>query len=58
VIQNDVRPPRVVEPAIAWALPHRRSLRMLPMTAAGAGLGCALLPVLFAMLMAMAMASG
>ncbi|MFF5477026.1 hypothetical protein ACFY5C_06750 [Streptomyces sp. NPDC012935] len=44
--------------AIAWALPHRRSLRMLRMTAAGAGLGCALLPVLFAVLMAMAMTSG
>ncbi|MFE5920841.1 hypothetical protein [Streptomyces sp. NPDC056468] len=44
--------------AIAWALPHRRSLRTLRMAAAGAGLGCALLPVLFAVLMAMAMASG
>ncbi|MGW6732173.1 hypothetical protein [Streptomyces sp. NPDC055013] len=44
--------------AIAWALPHRRSLRVLRMTAAGAGLGCALLPVLFAALTAMAMASG
>ncbi|MEU8990972.1 hypothetical protein AB0C98_31990 [Streptomyces sp. NPDC048558] len=44
--------------AIAWALPHRRSLRMLRTTAAGAGLGCAFLPVLFAMLMAVAMTSG
>ncbi|WP_369272215.1 hypothetical protein AB5J55_21410 [Streptomyces sp. R11] len=44
--------------AIAGAVPHRRSPRMLRMTAAGAGLGCAILPVLFAVLMAMAMASG
>lgn len=44
--------------AIARALPHRRSLPTLSRAAAGAGLGCALLPLLFAVLMAMAMAAG
>ncbi|WP_157852740.1 hypothetical protein RFN58_22105 [Streptomyces iakyrus] len=44
--------------ALAWVLPHRRSLRGLRITAAGTGLGCALLPVMFAVLLGAAMASG
>ncbi|NUS40034.1 MAG: hypothetical protein HOP97_00180 [Terrabacter sp.] len=39
--------------ATAWALPHRRSARMLRVTAAVAGLACAILPVLFLLWMAM-----
>lgn len=33
--------------ALAWVLPHRRSVRMLRVTAAAAGLVCAILPLLF-----------
>ncbi|TXS41514.1 hypothetical protein EAO75_43050 [Streptomyces sp. uw30] len=44
--------------ALAWALPHRRSLRPARVTAAVAGLVCAVLPLLLVMLMAMVMASG
>lgn len=40
---------------IAWVLPHRRSMRGLRMATAGTGLGCALLPVLFALLLGAAM---
>ncbi|PWI16730.1 hypothetical protein DI272_23120 [Streptomyces sp. Act143] len=36
--------------AFAWALPHRRALRPTRMTAAGAGLVLALLPMLWLML--------
>ncbi|MFE9020310.1 hypothetical protein ACFYNL_17365 [Streptomyces sp. NPDC007808] len=43
---------------VAWALPHRRSARMLRTTAACAGVVCAVLPLLLLMLMAMAMAAG
>ncbi|MGI5376779.1 hypothetical protein ACQEV2_21540 [Streptomyces sp. CA-251387] len=39
--------------ALAWALPHRRSARMLRVTAAVAGLLCALLPLLFLVWMVM-----
>ncbi|GAP47881.1 hypothetical protein [Streptomyces azureus] len=42
---------------LAWVLPHRRSLRGLRIVAAGTGLGCALLPVLFAVLLGLAVAS-
>ncbi len=35
--------------AFAWLLPHRRALRTSRMLAAGAGLGLALLPVLWLM---------
>ncbi|MFF7359086.1 MULTISPECIES: hypothetical protein [Streptomyces] len=35
--------------AFSWALPHRRSLRTPRFLAAGAGLGCVLLPMLFAL---------
>ncbi|MFD5336319.1 hypothetical protein [Streptomyces hawaiiensis] len=42
---------------LAWVLPHRRSLRGLRIAAAGTGLGCALLPVMFAVLLGVAMAS-
>lgn len=41
----------------AWALPHRRALRATRMMAAGAGLGFALLPMLWVML-AIAATSG
>ncbi|MGC0330757.1 hypothetical protein RKD23_003747 [Streptomyces sp. SAI-170] len=41
--------------AVAWLLPHRRSLRAPRMLAAGAGLGCALLPVLFALALGVAL---
>ncbi|MGN9755698.1 hypothetical protein [Streptomyces sp. SD31] len=44
--------------ATAWALPHRRSARMLRVTLAVAGLVCAVLPLLLVVLMAWAMASG
>ncbi|MBT2418677.1 hypothetical protein J7F01_41570 [Streptomyces sp. ISL-22] len=44
--------------ALAWALPHRRSARMLRVTAAVAGVVCVCLPLLVVVLMAMAMASG
>ncbi|MEV3966928.1 hypothetical protein AB0K68_02055 [Streptomyces sp. NPDC050698] len=43
--------------ALAWVLPHRRSLRGLRLAAAGTGLGCALLPVMFAMLLGAAVAA-
>ncbi|MFE5816016.1 hypothetical protein ACFQ6S_21825 [Streptomyces sp. NPDC056479] len=39
--------------ALAWALPHRRSSSMLRVTAAVAGLVCAILPLLFLMWIAM-----
>ncbi|MEV0174377.1 hypothetical protein AB0I00_25045 [Streptomyces sp. NPDC050803] len=42
--------------ALAWALPHRRSLQAPRMLAAGAGLLCAVLPLLLMVMMAMAMA--
>ncbi|MEU5539501.1 hypothetical protein [Streptomyces sp. NPDC020362] len=35
--------------ALSWALPHRRPLRTPRVLAAGAGLGCVLLPMLFAL---------
>ncbi|MBP2056713.1 hypothetical protein J2Z21_009732 [Streptomyces griseochromogenes] len=35
--------------ALSWALPHRRSLRTPRALVAGAGLGCVLLPMLFAL---------
>ncbi|MFI7408320.1 hypothetical protein ACIBU0_06595 [Streptomyces sp. NPDC049627] len=44
--------------AIAWTLPRRRSARMLRITAACCALGCAVLPFVFLVMMAMAMASG
>lgn len=44
--------------ALSWALPHRRSLRTPRVPAAGAGLGCVLLPMLFALMLGMAMAGG
>ncbi|GEC08139.1 hypothetical protein SSP24_57940 [Streptomyces spinoverrucosus] len=44
--------------ALAWALPHRPALRTTRVVAAGAGLGCALLPVLFALALGAALASG
>ncbi|MEU6481643.1 hypothetical protein ABZ858_33155 [Streptomyces sp. NPDC047017] len=37
--------------ALAWLLPHRRPARTPRMLSAGAGLGCALLPGLMAMLL-------
>jgi hypothetical protein len=43
---------------LAWVLPHRRSLRRLRMAAAGAGLAFASVPVVFAVLLGLAMASG
>ncbi|MDC0770414.1 hypothetical protein [Streptomyces sp. HD] len=43
--------------ALAWALPHRRSARMLRVTAACAGLFCAILPLLFLVWMAMVWSS-
>jgi hypothetical protein len=43
--------------ALAWALPHRRSARMLRVTATVAGLVCAILPLLVLVWMAMWMAS-
>lgn len=43
---------------IAWTLPHRRSARMLRITAAVAGLACAVLPMVSVVLMGIAMASG
>ncbi|MFB7653779.1 MULTISPECIES: MYXO-CTERM sorting domain-containing protein [unclassified Streptomyces] len=42
--------------ALAWVLPRRRSLRGPRIAAAGAGLGCALLPVAFAVLLGLAWA--
>ncbi|MFJ8537051.1 hypothetical protein [Streptomyces sp. NPDC093591] len=44
--------------AIAWALPRRRSARMLRITAACCGLLCAVLPLVFLVTMAVVMASG
>ncbi|MFI9611176.1 hypothetical protein ACIHCM_05695 [Streptomyces sp. NPDC052023] len=43
---------------LAWLLPHRRSLRGPRTAAAGAGLGCALLPLTSAILLGAATASG
>ncbi|MEY9992773.1 hypothetical protein ABIE67_004805 [Streptomyces sp. V4I8] len=43
---------------IAWTLPRHRSARMLRVTAAVAGLACAVLPLASLVLMGMAMASG
>lgn len=40
--------------ALAWVLPHRRSLRGLRIAAAGAGLACALFPPGFALLLGLA----
>ncbi|MFI9150903.1 hypothetical protein [Streptomyces sp. NPDC053367] len=42
---------------LAWLLPHRRSLRAPRMIAAGAGAGCAMLPVLFALALGVAFAA-
>jgi hypothetical protein len=42
---------------LAWALPHRRSVRTLRVTAAVAGLVCAILPLLLLVWMALWMAS-
>ncbi|MEU2711420.1 hypothetical protein [Streptomyces sp. NPDC007205] len=42
--------------ALSWAPPHRRSLRIPRVLAAGAGLGCVLLPMLFALALGAAMA--
>ncbi|TGB13424.1 hypothetical protein [Streptomyces sp. MZ04] len=42
--------------AVAWVLPHRRSMRTLRMVAASLALGCVLLPVLFALLLGVALA--
>ncbi|MFI5688623.1 hypothetical protein [Streptomyces sp. NPDC051636] len=44
--------------AIAWALPHRRSMRVLRLLAAGTALALAVLPLVLAVLMGLAMASG
>ncbi|WP_128433992.1 hypothetical protein [Streptomyces cyaneus] len=44
--------------ALAWALPNRRSARTLRVTAAWAGLFCAMFPVLFLVAMAMVWTSG
>ncbi|MFJ4580066.1 hypothetical protein [Streptomyces echinatus] len=41
--------------AVSWALPHRRSLRTPRALAAGAGLGCVLLPMTFALALGAAM---
>ncbi|MFB7598862.1 hypothetical protein [Streptomyces sp. NPDC056160] len=43
--------------AVAWVLPHRRAVRTARVLTAGAGLGCALLPGLMAMLLIGAMAA-
>ncbi|MFI1370206.1 hypothetical protein [Streptomyces griseochromogenes] len=43
--------------ALSWALPHRRSLRTPRILTAGAGLGCILLPILFALALGAAMTS-
>nr|BFD83787.1 hypothetical protein StreXyl84_31880 [Streptomyces sp. Xyl84] len=37
--------------ALAWVLPHRRSVRTARVLTAGAGLGCALLPGMMAVLL-------
>ncbi|MEU3992460.1 hypothetical protein OG301_36980 [Streptomyces platensis] len=42
----------------SWILPHRRSVRGLRMAAAGTALGLAMLPLLYAILLGAAMASG
>ena len=42
----------------SWLLPHRRSVRGLRMAAAGTALGLAMLPLLYAILLGAAMASG
>ncbi|MGW6235251.1 hypothetical protein [Streptomyces sp. NPDC055094] len=44
--------------AIAWLLPHRRSMRVLRMLAAGTALGIAVLPLTYALLLGMAMVYG
>ncbi|WP_189933340.1 hypothetical protein [Streptomyces aurantiogriseus] len=43
--------------ALAWALPHRRSLRTLRVVAAGTALAVTLLPVVLAVLLGLAMAA-
>ncbi|MER7001228.1 hypothetical protein [Streptomyces sp. NPDC000410] len=43
---------------IAWVLPHRRSLRGLRIATAVTALGFALLPLVFAVLLAAAMSAG
>jgi uncharacterized protein (TIGR03382 family) len=43
---------------LAWVLPRRRSVRMLRVTSAVAGLVFAVLPVVFVVMIGMAMASG
>jgi hypothetical protein len=43
---------------VSWALPHRRSFRTLRTVTAGTAIGCAFLPLLFAVLLGAAMASG
>jgi hypothetical protein len=45
----------VVLLALSWVLPHRRSLSTPRLLAAGAGLGCVALPVLFALLVSATM---
>ncbi|WP_189959948.1 hypothetical protein [Streptomyces alanosinicus] len=42
--------------ALSWAPPYRRSLRTPRVLAAGAGLGCVLLPMLFALALGAALA--
>ncbi|MEU8780475.1 hypothetical protein [Streptomyces sp. NPDC048637] len=42
----------------SWLLPHRRSVRGLRMAAAGTALGLAMFPLLYAILLGAAMASG
>ncbi|MFG2197175.1 hypothetical protein [Streptomyces sp. NPDC048639] len=42
--------------AIAWVLPHRRSMRTFRIVAAALALGTVLLPVLFALLLGAALA--
>ncbi|MET9731862.1 hypothetical protein ABZZ79_14770 [Streptomyces sp. NPDC006458] len=44
--------------ALGWVLPHRRSLRTVRMLVSGAGLGCVMTPVLFALALGAALASG
>ncbi|MFD5029971.1 hypothetical protein ACFWM0_06010 [Streptomyces sp. NPDC058405] len=44
--------------AVAWLLPHRRSMRGLRMMTAGGALALAILPLLYAVLLGVAMSSG
>ncbi|MFJ6179900.1 MULTISPECIES: hypothetical protein [unclassified Streptomyces] len=43
---------------VAWLLPHRRSMRVLRMLAAGTALAIAILPLAYVLLLGMAMAYG